>query len=180
MAISRRLRFEVLRRDDYRCRYCGAGPETELQVDHVVPEALGGSSQPENLVTACRACNAGKSSSAPDAPVVQAVSDDALRWAQAMQQAAEIQRQQRDEFDVYCDRFYNAWPPTYSLAHDWRNALEQWFKLGVEIELLLSCLDIAFGVREVEWRWKYFCGIVWNKVRERQDIARDLIAGDGE
>lgn len=54
MAISKRLRFEVLRRDNHMCRYCGRGaPDVALTVDHVVPVALGGHSDPTNLVTAC-------------------------------------------------------------------------------------------------------------------------------
>lgn len=59
--ISKALRFEVLTRDGYRCRYCGASAETtELHMDHVVPRAAGGRDTADNLVTACVACNYGK------------------------------------------------------------------------------------------------------------------------
>jgi hypothetical protein len=60
---SLRLRFLVLQRDGFRCRYCGRGPEdgTVLHVDHVVPKAQGGRDDMDNLVTACRECNLGKS-----------------------------------------------------------------------------------------------------------------------
>ncbi|MEJ7724319.1 MAG: hypothetical protein WKF64_08445 [Ilumatobacteraceae bacterium] len=35
--ISRRLRFEILRRDGHTCRYCGArAPDVPLTVDHVI------------------------------------------------------------------------------------------------------------------------------------------------
>lgn len=55
------LRFTVLRRDNYTCRYCGAkAPDVRLEVDHVVPASDGGSSTEDNLVTACFACNRGK------------------------------------------------------------------------------------------------------------------------
>lgn len=74
MAVSKRLRFEVLRRDGYRCRYCGAGADrVELEVDHVTPVSLGGADVMENLVTACEPCNSGKSSTAADAPVLEIV-----------------------------------------------------------------------------------------------------------
>lgn len=58
-----RMRFLVLQRDGFRCRYCGRGPDdgTVLQVDHVFPRAHGGTDSMENLVTACRECNIGKS-----------------------------------------------------------------------------------------------------------------------
>lgn len=59
--ISKKLRFEMLRRDESTCRYCGrSAPDVELHVDHVVPRAKGGLTISENLVTACADCNLGK------------------------------------------------------------------------------------------------------------------------
>jgi len=48
-------RVHVLLRDSYRCRWCGGEAH---EVDHLTPVARGGSDRPENLVAACRACNA--------------------------------------------------------------------------------------------------------------------------
>lgn len=52
------LRAQVLKRDQYRCQYCG-GKATE--VDHVLPISKGGGNEPTNLVAACYGCNRGKS-----------------------------------------------------------------------------------------------------------------------
>ena len=61
--IGTRLRFEILKRDGFKCRYCGSPPRGKaLHIDHVVPVALGGSNDPSNLVAACADCNLGKSS----------------------------------------------------------------------------------------------------------------------
>jgi hypothetical protein len=61
------LRFQVLRRDQFRCRACGRSPATHkgvtLQVDHIIPWSRGGSSQPSNLQTLCNLCNRGKADS---------------------------------------------------------------------------------------------------------------------
>lgn len=56
------LRFEILKRDGFRCRYCGAGRfhQVALQVDHIHPVSKGGLTVPDNLVTACEPCNKGK------------------------------------------------------------------------------------------------------------------------
>lgn len=36
MAVSKRLRYEILRRGNHTCRYCGASaPDVPLRVDHV-------------------------------------------------------------------------------------------------------------------------------------------------
>lgn len=63
MSVSTRTRFEILKRDGFRCRYCGAtAVGSVLHVDHVVPIAEGGSDDPANLIAACADCNLGKSS----------------------------------------------------------------------------------------------------------------------
>jgi 5-methylcytosine-specific restriction endonuclease McrA len=56
------LRFTVFRRDSYTCQYCGRrAPDVELHVDHIVAWSKGGRTEVENLRTACRVCNLGKS-----------------------------------------------------------------------------------------------------------------------
>ena len=67
MTISNKKRFEILRRDGFKCTYCGAvGPTVELEVDHIVPRSKGGNDEDGNLTTSCFACNRGKS----DMPVL--------------------------------------------------------------------------------------------------------------
>ena len=66
------LRFEVFKRDGFRCRYCGrsAMDGVLLHADHVVPESKGGPTTLENLVTACIDCNLGKSNKDIDPSLV--------------------------------------------------------------------------------------------------------------
>lgn len=60
--ISKKLRFEVFKRDSFTCQYCGAkAPDVVLEVDHIKPVAREGSSDIINLITACKICNSGKS-----------------------------------------------------------------------------------------------------------------------
>lgn len=62
LPISKKTRFEVFMRDDFRCRYCGRRvPDVTLQVDHVFPVASGGTNEISNLATSCMECNSGKS-----------------------------------------------------------------------------------------------------------------------
>ena len=64
-AVNWRLRFLVMRRDDFKCRQCGCSPAikpgTVLVVDHVVPWSKGGETTIDNLQTLCEPCNGGKS-----------------------------------------------------------------------------------------------------------------------
>ena len=53
-------------RDGGMCVYCGTGVRLEsMAVDHVVPLSRSGTNVPENLVTACKSCNAQKSDRLP-------------------------------------------------------------------------------------------------------------------
>jgi 5-methylcytosine-specific restriction endonuclease McrA len=47
---------EILRRDGYRCQYCGR-QSSHLTLDHIVPRYRGGEHSWENLVAACPQCN---------------------------------------------------------------------------------------------------------------------------
>lgn len=59
------LRFEILRRDNYRCQMCGvtAKDGATLEIDHITPVSKGGTNDADNLQVLCRDCNAGKSDS---------------------------------------------------------------------------------------------------------------------
>lgn len=48
----------VFKRDNYECVYCGS--KENLTLDHVKPQSKGGKDTWENLVTACKPCNAKK------------------------------------------------------------------------------------------------------------------------
>ena len=56
---QKEVRELVIARDKRTCRYCGKPKlyKQQLNVDHVVPESLGGAYTPDNLVVACKQCN---------------------------------------------------------------------------------------------------------------------------
>lgn len=58
-----RLRFLVLRRDNFRCRACGRSTSDgiKLNVDHIRAWSRGGDTELGNLQTLCDKCNGGKS-----------------------------------------------------------------------------------------------------------------------
>jgi len=60
-AIGKKLRFEVFKRDGFKCQYCGkSAPDVVLHVDHVNPVSKGGGADILNLITSCQDCNLGK------------------------------------------------------------------------------------------------------------------------
>ena len=60
-SMSKKLRFEVFKRDSFTCQYCGSqSPDVILHVDHIKPVAKGGANDLLNLITSCVDCNLGK------------------------------------------------------------------------------------------------------------------------
>lgn len=86
--LKKSVRFEVFKRDSFTCQYCGQkSPDVVLEVDHITPVADGGDNDILNLVTACKACNAGKSDRL-------LASTDALDKRRAQLEDLEDRRQQ--------------------------------------------------------------------------------------
>lgn len=61
-AMTQSLRYDIMKRDNFRCVLCGRGAEdgVKLHVDHIIPVSKGGKTVPSNLRTLCEDCNFGK------------------------------------------------------------------------------------------------------------------------
>ncbi|WP_099321136.1 HNH endonuclease [Anaerococcus sp. Marseille-P3625] len=89
--ISKKLRFEVFKRDSFTCQYCGkTAPDVILEVDHINPVSKGGTNDLLNLITSCRDCNRGKSD--------RKLSDDSMVTKQ--QKELEELQEKRNQIDM--------------------------------------------------------------------------------
>lgn len=57
-------RQNIFKRDGFSCQYCGTNGN--LTLDHLIPRSMGGKSTWNNLVTACKTCNARKGNNLPE------------------------------------------------------------------------------------------------------------------
>ncbi len=187
MAVSKRLRFEILRRDGHVCRYCGsAAPDVKLTVDHVLPEALGGSDDASNLVTACDSCNSGKTSTSPDSPIVADIAADAIRWSAAIQSASAQMLGDLDRRNGLRRSFDEAWlawrngKEPLPRPEGWASSVDRFLGAGLPLPILLECLDKAMANNKVKpgETFRYMCGIAWKRVTELQDAARSLVGSE--
>lgn len=179
MAITKRTRFEVLRRDNHTCQYCGAkAPDVTLQIDHVMPIALGGDDKPSNLVTACRDCNSGKSSIPPDSPLVQGLSEKAAAYALGMVDKMTRFRASIDTAEQFIEEFDEAWSKwnftgtdrSVPLPADYELSLLKWSQMGIPFRVVDMAIPKAMkkpGLRGDDAVFQYLSGIVWNMVNER-------------
>lgn len=66
VGIPLNLRFQIFKRDNYKCRICGASvrhDNIKLEIDHKIPVSKGGTNDENNLWTLCFNCNRGKRTS---------------------------------------------------------------------------------------------------------------------
>lgn len=90
-SISKKLRFEVFKRDKFQCQYCGRfAPDVVLNVDHINPVANGGSDDIINLITSCFDCNQGKKD--------RLLSDDTL--VQKQRKQLELLQERREQLEL--------------------------------------------------------------------------------
>jgi hypothetical protein len=97
MAITKRVRFEVFKRDKFTCQYCGkAAPDVVLHVDHMEPKSKGGTDDLLNLTTSCVDCNLGKGA--------RRLSDDSVVTRQREQLEALQSRQEQIQMMIEWQR----------------------------------------------------------------------------
>ena len=171
--ISKKIRFEVFKRDGFLCAYCGnTPPEAILEVDHIEPVSKGGTDDINNLITSCFDCNRGKSNITLD-KIPKKISENLEILKEKEEQLKEYRKlirkiEKRIQKDI--DKIEEIFKETYP-----KKAFEEKFKestiknfinklpLNEVIEAMsLACNRIS---NKPESTAKYFCGICWNKIR---------------
>ncbi len=179
VAISKRMRFEVFKRDQFTCQYCGATPPNVLlECDHEDPVSLGGKTEIDNLVTACHACNRGKSN-IPLGLVSQSMADRAAETLERESQIAGYQailKQKRMRLDGDAREILEAFCKYFTkdgIPKDHFTSIKRFVdKLGLDDVLFASEL----AMNKCKWNYnssfRYFCGVCWGKIRDQEDIPQ--------
>jgi len=173
MSVSKKTRFEVFKRDNFTCVYCGRKPPAVvLECDHINPKSKGGLDEIDNLTTSCFDCNRGKGKNKLTS-LPQKVSEKAeiIKEKQAQVEELEkllkknkatIRRKAKNVEAVFCEHY-----PESSFKRRFRvRSLGIFLKKltcqEVEEAVDIACLKIT---DDPEKAVKYFCGICWNKIR---------------
>lgn len=171
-AMSKKLRFDVFKRDDFTCAYCGSTPpKVILQVDHIHPVSQGGSNDIDNLITSCQPCNIGKGATSLDS-IPQSLADKAKMIAEQELQIkgyqeviSEREIRLEDESYLIIEIFREDWNPNKKDFLTIKNFVK---KLGYfEVREAASIASSKFSYN-LSRSFKYFCGICINKLREAQ------------
>lgn len=168
IGLGKRTRFEVFKRDGFTCQYCGAHPPAVvLEVDHIVPVAEGGQNDPDNLITACFACNRGKGAVSLDV-VPQSLADKAAEVAEREEQLRgynDILQARRDRIEDDVWRVVEHWTGQDSTSNETYATIKRFVeRIGVHEVLDAVDVTLAANIRRKRSEFLYFCKVCWNKV----------------
>jgi hypothetical protein len=181
MAVSSRLRYEIMRRDGFACIYCGARPPAVvLHVDHVMPTALGGTDTAENLATACEDCNRGKSAVGPEQATVAQVDERALRWRSAVAQATAEALTIPENVTRCLERVQAEFGTWYNLNAAERDAIRKILDSGLPEDEIVKSADIASTALHVpiDRAFAYFMGVCHRKLDAIHTRAKEIMDED--
>ncbi|SUI98046.1 HNH endonuclease [Sphingobacterium multivorum] len=150
MGLSKKIRFEVFKRDRFTCQYCGAkAPETVLNVDHIEPVAKGGSDEILNLITSCFDCNNGKRDKRLVDSSVLEKQRQQLELLQERREQIEFMlewKKSLSEFDNDIHKmildYINGKMSPWLISDSEKGTIGQWLK-KYEVEQILEGIDIA-------------------------------------
>lgn len=173
-ALSKKTRFEVFKRDGFKCMYCGAHPPAVLlQVDHIHAVALGGTNDMDNLITSCQPCNLGKSAT-PLSAVPQGLAEMAAETREREEQIKGYQavmaskRKRLDQEVLQVAELFKAEFGEASVMPDQRLSIKH-FISAIGLDECMAAMEIALCKKPFPNRsavcFKYFCGVCWTKAR---------------
>ncbi len=176
MAISKKIRFEVFKRDGFKCQYCGkTPPEVTLEIDHIKPKYKKGSDDINNLITACFDCNRGKKhielDRLPNTLInnIEIIKEKELQYKEYQKILAKINKRIELEIlqveEVYTNNF-----PRYGFSETFKISSVKKFINTIGLRETLDSMYIACAkINDCNKVLKYFCGICWNKIKNTND-----------
>jgi len=178
MATSRKVRFDVFKRDAFVCQYCGQGtPDIILEVDHIHPKSQGGKDDINNLITACFDCNRGKGAkplddkpSRKDFEIrIQGAGEASEQLTEYRKYLAKIRKAEDRDVIIISNYWEEVWDGNSSFATKGKSDIRAFLKNHSKEEMLES-IDIARSrVDDSNKCFKYMCGVLHNKRRARNE-----------
>lgn len=177
-SLSLTARFRIFHRDSFTCQYCGRKPpEIVLEVDHIRPVSEGGTNDELNLVTSCFECNRGKGATSLEcAPTSlhEAAAQAQERMLQ-VKRMAEIIEAEREAFEDQCWAIAEIIQPGASGGYSRANmrSIRMFVRKIGYVETCDAAYIAAERHGEGGWRFRYFCGVCWNKTGSRGGDAQE-------
>lgn len=150
--LSKKVRFEVFKRDKFTCQYCGkAAPDVVLHCDHIHPASRGGEDDILNLVTSCVDCNLGKGARMLGDDSAVAMQREQLAALEERRQQIEMMLEWRRELGALNDDVIHTvvaaienFSTTFTPNESGKSDIRRWLK-RYTLEEILTAVDASFG-----------------------------------
>lgn len=173
MTISKKMRFDVFKRDNFTCGYCGGTPpKVILEVDHILARKNGGEDRIDNLISSCFDCNRGKSSQRLDVippSLSQKIRIMDEKRAQLRAYENSLKKMRRQE-DIWIDEVCGCFEFNFenrTLSPKFKNVSVRRFVQLLAPSEVMQAMNIACSRKphDMEEAIKYFCGICWRLIK---------------
>jgi hypothetical protein len=187
MTVPLKLRFEVFKRDNFTCQYCGRKtPEVILELEHIIPLSKGGTDELDNLTTSCFECNRGKGASLLDTILKDRdIHDETILLAEREFQLAEynhlkkkIRNRENKEIEelmnYFADKFWG--DARHYATSEFPNTIVRQCLKTISYVDIFELIDIAVDITSRDSKGdyhtvaaaKYLTAILRNKLREKK------------
>lgn len=153
-SMTKKIRFEVFKRDSFKCQYCGkSAPEVILHVDHIKPVSKGGDNDIMNLITACESCNQGKSDrELIDTSIIEKQKQQ-LEELNKKREQLEMMISWRDELQSFSDDVVdiieekiNEKMSPFSINESGKKNIARWIK-KFEVKEILDAIELSADIK---------------------------------
>ena len=177
MALSKSIRFEIFKRDNFTCQYCGRkAPEAILEIDHIIPKKENGTNKTYNLITSCFECNRGKSHKVLSNKIAREdLHTDIIDLKEQIEQIKffEDLQMQRDlvelkELEIILTYWYKISEESNRGSGYCEGTSFKTFLKYLDIAEIKNAIDITYSKSRPNY-FKYFCGICWNLIKSEKD-----------
>ncbi len=171
---SRKIRFDVFKRDNFKCQYCGRTPPAViLELDHIIPKSKRGADNIDNYATACFDCNRGKGKHKLDS-LPRGVSDnielikERRKQLKAFNRLIEKQESEIEDAIFNINEVFSYSFPDREPSNKFSRTSTKCFlsllpRQKIEDAMALACYKIP---DDPEKALSYFCGICWNWIKK--------------
>lgn len=178
-SISTKTRFDIFKRDNFTCLYCGSvPPSVVLHIDHIVPVAKGGGNEKTNLATSCSSCNLGKGAR----PLTSYESDTSHKLEEIKEREKQLKgyyklvEAQNKRIESECWRVFAVFMDCS--PHDDMSVPTGWFRSvkmfvnKIGFYETLEAMEIAKSRTGADYQiFRYFCGVCWKKHKEASNAS---------
>jgi len=190
MTISNKQRFEVFKKYNFTCQYCGRRtPEVILEIDHIIPKSRGGTDNIDNLTVSCFECNRGKSGTLLNNILKdKEIHSETLLLAEREMQLAEynyvrekIRNREDQEITFLREHFCNqfSYPGYAEREFDQITTIIRYALKVISYVDIMDLIDYSIQRTSQDSRGdyhntaaaKYLVGILKNKIKEKKNIT---------